>query len=351
MFGKNLITVVCVLSLNAYSLARNIDNTPTQGLYDPDDDVLIINNDTFHDNIFNQEHATLLEFYNSFCGHCRRYAPIWKAFASNVLAWQRVVQIAAVDCSADENNMLCRKYEVMAYPSLRYFPPYFNDTNTFGSPMSSDPDEATLRANLVDMLHSETHVPSHWPTFKVLSDTNTNHLFDGHSDQVHFIFLIAANGTMANEIALDFVTSPNIAIRWISSPEVAYSYGMSNLNSLSVVNRKLEVYPMSNRIDIRQSIFQFLKEHNITLPITVKPNLEQVEPMQKPKNFDETSNQVFLNDLEQAVWFSLHREITQIQMINGDRLDALKRYLNIIKRLVRHIFYIILYLKCCFILK
>lgn len=26
----------------------------------------------------------LVEFYNSWCGHCHRFAPTWKAFASNV---------------------------------------------------------------------------------------------------------------------------------------------------------------------------------------------------------------------------------------------------------------------------
>jgi len=38
-----------------------------------------------------------------------------------ITGWQNLVAIAGIDC-ADENNIaVCREYEIMGYPSIRFF--------------------------------------------------------------------------------------------------------------------------------------------------------------------------------------------------------------------------------------
>lgn len=62
-----------------------------------------------------------IEFYNSWCGHCIRFAPTWKELAKDIADWHPVVELAVVDCAEDRNTELCREYEIYLYPSCRFF--------------------------------------------------------------------------------------------------------------------------------------------------------------------------------------------------------------------------------------
>lgn len=92
------------------SWAANIDRAKSmtdvitsQGLYSTADKVAILNVTTFESTVLGTDVAWLIEFYNTWCGHCQHYAPIWKEFAadvagenpSNVLPIYQVLEYAA----------------------------------------------------------------------------------------------------------------------------------------------------------------------------------------------------------------------------------------------------------------
>lgn len=331
--------VVCTLALHNIA-ARNIENSPTQsdGLYDSSDDVLVLSYATFTDSIYNQNHATLVEFYNSFCGFCRKYAPSWKAFASDVNAWQSVVHVAAVNCAADENSSLCRKYEVMAYPSLRYFPPHFKDPNTWGIPVQSHHESEKLRSELVELLRNETAAPANWPKLTPIQDPSKSSLFDELSEEVKFIVLVyvPGNATLSTEVALDFIANPYVAVKWVNTTDIASNFGLSNEHFLAAVSRNLVLIHMSVQSDDRDSILKtirgFLNEHNINYNMTTVANQKELQPKNQSNTEVAKSDLVFLKDLQHAAWYSLNHEVTQFSVISGERLEALKGYINILKR-------------------
>lgn len=338
--------VVCLLAIN-YISARHIDESPsqTEGLYDSSDDVLVLTNATFTDLIFNQNHATLVEFYNSFCGFCRKYAPAWKAFASDVNAWQSVVQVAAVNCATDENSSLCRKYEVMAYPSLRYFPPHFNDPNTWGTQVQSHHESDKLRSSLVELLQKETsNMPANWPKLLPLQAISKSHLFDELSDEVKSIIIIyvSGNSTIPNEVALDFIANPYVTVKWINTTDIASRFGLSKETFLSVVNRKFELIHLSvesvDRQAILQSIRVYLNEHKLNIISSTTESRKETEYKNQSKVEIARIDKVYLKDLQHAAWYSLNHEVTQFSLINGERLVALQQYINIIKRSVLSFF-------------
>lgn len=55
------------------------------GLYDSNDNVIILNVTTLKNSIYESKKAWVVEFYNSWCGHCRRFAPLWKSLASEIV--------------------------------------------------------------------------------------------------------------------------------------------------------------------------------------------------------------------------------------------------------------------------
>jgi thiol-disulfide isomerase/thioredoxin len=77
-----------------------------------------------------------VQFYNTWCGHCQRFAPTWKSLANTTLAWQKSLRLAVLDCSKRENAPVCNQYGVSSYPTMKFFPPRNkipgNSTNYLG---------------------------------------------------------------------------------------------------------------------------------------------------------------------------------------------------------------------------
>lgn len=80
---------LCLLNfLVDWSNAAAFKNPPLiggQGLYNASDDVVILNATNFKSSVYGSTRSWLVEFYNSWCGFCYRFAPTWKALASDIL--------------------------------------------------------------------------------------------------------------------------------------------------------------------------------------------------------------------------------------------------------------------------
>lgn len=53
-------------------------------LYSPNDRIVLLENDTITQTIYNSPVAWFVEFYSSWCGHCQSFAPSWKRLARQV---------------------------------------------------------------------------------------------------------------------------------------------------------------------------------------------------------------------------------------------------------------------------
>lgn len=68
--------------------------------------------------------------------------------------WRDVVTVAAVDCANDINYSLCREYEIMKYPSLRFLGAEVKPGDK-GKDMEKTAGVESIRHSLVDMLKKE----------------------------------------------------------------------------------------------------------------------------------------------------------------------------------------------------
>lgn len=76
-----IITINCNAAVLKDSYQSQIS---TYGLYNASDNVVILNVTNFKSSVYGDTKGWLVEFYNSWCGFCFRFAPLWKAFANDV---------------------------------------------------------------------------------------------------------------------------------------------------------------------------------------------------------------------------------------------------------------------------
>lgn len=320
------------------------------GLYDSNDSVISLNAANLKERVFQQPHASLVEFYNSYCGFCRRYAPVWKQLASDILGWQKLVKVTALDCSRDENNAICREFEVMAYPTIRFFAPYYEDgEQKIGDPVSAHAEPEVIDA-LIDHMHNVTNKPPGWPDFSPLpADTSVSTLFSKVANAPKYAYIVnenEPNGTSAgSQIILDFLDTSLAVVKRTRDANEPSGLRVVVADTLSEIRLPLNEF---SRDELAAAIRKHLNEHHIrvTEVSTKSTSRDHSSTEQNISDIMEKAQEaalrsrirelgpavVYQADLEEAIRFALFREVTRYKKIDGERLLALQRFLNVLVR-------------------
>jgi thiol oxidase len=202
MTGKGgmlfFVTLICLLCLWNPSEARPPKQMDT--LYNETcDGVVNLNYATFHNTVYSHQHSNgfLVKFYATWCGHCKAFAPKYKKLARDVLAWSPVIKLSAVNCADPLNLRLCREQKVMAYPTLKFFPPHNVNTHVphsknFNSEVNDSMEFILEETTTVSMRNSlvktileffsssprGVKVPSSWPNLLPLNVSDARSLIE-----------------------------------------------------------------------------------------------------------------------------------------------------------------------------
>lgn len=350
-----LLIVLFLLSVVSTKVSEHGSNH--KPLYDDENEVFQLNATNFYKNTLGQPYASVIEFYNAYCGHCRKFAPVWKQFAEDLKDWKDIVHIVAVDCSHDANNGLCRTYEIMSYPTVKYFSPNaVFDAKKLGTEIEEQQPE-DIKDKLVGFLKNETDPPKHWPSLQSLEENNINNLFIGLPASIQYIFIIypEEDSNIGLEVALDLHSIKKIAVKQVDSTIVAMNLGIMENMNLYVIDRDLTVDTVLteqfSREFLRAAIRQFIHNRFATIPIDEQKNANgtiiTLVDEQQPTNDDPEREKriqeilkrvqtmkgiVFLADIDHALRTTLFNEISRYSEINGERLVALQRYINVVDR-------------------
>lgn len=367
-FKQNMVYIQFLISLWIFigfthtSVIPVNDSEPAVGLYNASDRVFVLTVDNFDQTVYNQTHATEVEFYNSFCGFCRRFAPLYKEYAQNLYGWRNVLKVAAIDCAADDNSDLCRNFEIMSYPSLRYFPPFYeNTTKNLGLHVEHAPMDVG-HPNLVTLLLNTTKKPEQWPTFTPVQYQSRDELFNNLGLSTKFLFLLydTSNGTtVAQEVALDFSGMPEIHVRQIASIPIAVGLGLTKQASLYVAQtdqRAIEMIKLNElqRADVQRAINDYLVSKGHKLPIveqipgpgadlSLSSTSERATGGDAPFQIDEEHSAivefvkanigaVYQADLEEALKYSIFHEIIKYNSYTDEQRASLKHYVSVLKK-------------------
>ncbi|KAI1725925.1 erv1 / alr family domain-containing protein [Ditylenchus destructor] len=149
---------ISLFSSPIYTIKSDLNYEPNGDnslLYRPGiDKVVNLDQETFGDTVFNSSAATLVEIYKDWCGHCRKFTPVYRAFAKSVQNWNEYVQVAALNCADLHNRKVCnstRQIGKKTVPSMKLYPP---QSANFKDAFEFDPNRTVdeMRHLLVDTL-------------------------------------------------------------------------------------------------------------------------------------------------------------------------------------------------------
>ncbi|XP_012227767.1 sulfhydryl oxidase 2 [Linepithema humile] len=325
-----------------------------QGLYNASDDVVILNATNFKTNVYGSTKSWLVEFYNSWCGFCYRFAPTWKALASDILSWNDIVVVAAIDCADDENNPICREYEIMHYPMLKYFsvnahPP------SLGIAIEKGDSADSVRHNLISRLEIEQQEGrgSTWPNIAPYRNVEITDIWRTTSNNVKHFFLIFENkdSHLGVEVILDLHTINSLQIRRVTSDNelLCVMNKVTKFPTLIAFGRNESQKVINVRIPTRQGVRRAIKDYVISKGVNIdevgttvshdvaQQNIEkvlqttlaavvEVQENQEQPSSKKTDDYMYQLDLESALRYSINHEIPLTKSIDGEKMEVLRKY-------------------------
>ncbi|XP_057652924.1 sulfhydryl oxidase 2-like [Diorhabda carinulata] len=323
------------------------------GLYSLDNDVEILTVDNFKNEVYGNDRAWLIEFYNAWCGFCQRFAPSWKEFATDIAGWKGLVGVGAIDCANEQNTGICREFEIMGYPTLKYFhEKYTEGPKNLGEKVSSQGQANEHRQNLLNVIIAEQKSGrgKMYPNLLPFVGKDIDELFSNEFDQT-FLIVQEYSDYLGQEVIMDLnkIKKANVRYAFYNNTELTNKIAVKKVPALVVINKdktfkflqvkaKRELYKLAiqkylGSIQIVSSSKErYLgkgEDKNVPDVIDFLEEREKNKLKQKIKRMGDV---VFQMDLETALRYSLKHEVASVKEITKEQLQALKNYLHVIAK-------------------
>lgn len=350
MFGVRVLIVLIAIGCVENSVVR-LDGEKAHSLYDNTDNVFVLTSDNFYQSIFDQPYASNVEFYNSFCGFCRNFAPIYKEYSRDVYGWRDILRVSAIDCADDANNDICRDMEIMRYPTLRYFPPFYrNETNHLGIEVNHVP-MTVGEPHLLELLANSSDAMDSWPNLHPIETPTNAHLFASLPSNIQYVFIVydpKNESIVAQKVALDLRSITQAQIRRINSIPIATSLGLNVKSAIYVANKSSQTIELVKQLDelTRPNVRAIIENYLKSKGVTISADQHLLVTSQKPVTKD-GSNQhdlaiieyvkahpqtVYQSDIESAIRYSIFHELVKYNNMNAEQIAALKGFVAVLNK-------------------
>lgn len=158
-----------------------------------------------------------------------------------------------------------------------------------------------------------------------------------------FIIFEKENSYLGSIVILDFHNISQISVQRVLSvnEELCNAFKVTEFPTLIVVERENSISNLNlstpSRTAVYNAIKNYLKTKNIELDMLNIIDDSEIEENYKPKKNINKSNMIKLKDdniyqvdIEKALHYSLEQEISLSQNITGEKLEALKNYLQVL---------------------
>lgn len=343
------------------SREKSIDGS---GLYTEVDKIVVLNNTNFQPMVCGSQKAWLVEFYSSWCGHCIHFAPVFKELAAEVFEWRDVISVAAIDCANEANMPTCREYEIMGYPSLKFFAPSTPAGDMGVMSEARDKTVDGMKRDMVDFVQKleeseEGRANSMWPNLVpyVPKDTSLSDLWSSSPPPLYTLLFFDDDSHISREVMLDMFLSnaklkaPIQMRRILPADQTKPLLQKLNIEKVPVivaVNQDLsevEVLPGEpSRKGWQTAIKNFIwtKSKQLSLKIDkvvidevgdkhIDADVKQTRVANK-KEVMNRRYKVHMSDLEKTILYAVSHEVAQHNVIAGATLEALQLFVTVLDK-------------------
>lgn len=332
------------------------------GLYTAEDHVTVLNETNFHETISGKEHAWLVEFYASWCGYCRNFAPVFKEFAKEVVEWKDVIKIAVIDCGDSINNdQICKHANISGFPTIKYYFP-FTVKGDIGYNRPSD--EHTGEALIIDtvdfldqmideMVEINENIKPLWPNLKSLT-RNTSEI--GSSDiwpegnEDTFVVIEKEESYIGREIILNswrrnesYTNIERMTITGEENQNVLEKLGVNVVPAVVLLSSSnQQVAPLRVRDNSKHALEKSIRDYLASKSLRNSGNFRKstISPLPTTTQWIDVTESdvirrrysVYLSDLEKTVVFALQNEVAFKKDLNHKAKDALKQFIKILTK-------------------
>ncbi|XP_002135590.2 sulfhydryl oxidase 1-like [Drosophila pseudoobscura] len=335
--------VIIWLLILATAKANALPGEPS--LYNEADNVINADTDTLLPYLRTTPNGKLVQFLNIFCGHCRRFAPIFKAVARELYKWKRVLSIYAVDCAQARNVEVCRDFQILQTPTLRYFPPAFSGSGIGINIPTLSPTK------IIDLLagHLAKDINTSLLRFEPLTpDNNVNttladHKGPGHTEEYIALVVQPKGSNIGRDTILELLPYPAVAVRIVDDARIFSNFGLAphgqklaimdlagNIHALKTAQESSQAYAA----DIAEYLAQMGRTPLPPLSTTRAPHISRIRYKEKQQILStvlRNPHMIYKADVEQAIDILLHIELPKAGLMEGNNLTALRNIISVLR--------------------
>ncbi|XP_006819345.1 sulfhydryl oxidase 2-like [Saccoglossus kowalevskii] len=356
------------------TLSKSIIESP---FYNSSHHITVLDSENIRELIYNKPNAWIIEFYSSWCGHCIRFAPTWRQLANDIQDWHDVINIAAMDCSLEPNLHVCRDYDIGGYPTIKFFNTFITK-NITGIKHSGSRMVVDFRHEIVDFVEKHDNKPSHWPDFTspTLDFILRYYSSKQSKETVQYLVVIFEDSTsyIGRQVILDMMKYDNLVIRRVvketANDDVIKKFEVQSFPAMYLYfpNQTYHRFDIkeADRKHFRESLIDFEKRINFKLDPNLEgqgaamghddsyPNQAERLNLQKEQEYDDFDKSdedeavglaalknlkyvkkyspVYMQDLESTLHYSFRHEIPMHSILQGEKLDAVKKFVDVLAK-------------------
>jgi len=337
-------------------------NDRPEGLYTSEDKIAILNETNFHKTIHGKDHAWVVEFYASWCGYCRNFAPTFKQFSSTVYGWKDVIKVASIDCGDEINNeKICKHANITGFPTIKYYLPFTVEGDTGYNRPSQEHDGEALIIDTVDFLNTmidemveiNENIQPLWPNLKALNSNSSEVGFsdiwpEGNEDT--FVVIEREESYIGKEMILNswrrnasYIVIERMTMAGNGNQSVLEKLGVSVIPSVIVLNSlEQKVSALRIKDNSKHALEKSIRDYLASKSLRNSGNFRKSTISSIPTTtqwMDVTEGDiirrrysVYLSDLEKTVVFALHNEVAFKNNLDNEATNALQQFIKVLKK-------------------
>ncbi|XP_064467647.1 sulfhydryl oxidase 2-like [Ornithodoros turicata] len=286
----------------------------------------------FYDVLTGKDHVWVINYYKSWCGHCQRYAPIFAAFAKDIIGWSRVVRVAVIDCAVPSNLDVCRANGVKLYPAVKFLRACAT-TEDKGRLWETIKTVDSVRHQTIDFLEggnaSRCTAQVSWPSLQATNASSYTGL-RGNADRA-LLVLENEDSYLGRELILDYSNSSTTKVFRVLPSNMALSSELQALGTpgeyatlyvISEPSGTPEILSRASTAEGARELFQAaLYQEQTTTESSQDIKTTTLRPLADP-------SKVYQADLDNALYLALTHEVPVHTTLNETQLGALRDFVD-----------------------